>query len=423
MPSQQSKIFSRSSLMLFVLVIADMTFFTGYFFQKSFYVGLLLLYVMLDVLGNTLSRKKLLFGIPLAEFCRRQKHVLMLAFIFFLVIWPTISQMSARLQYGSGYFVHDSVIQTEEAVKFLLDAKNPYTENYTNTSLAGWKYWNPGFGENPAFYHFTYLPFLPLTILPFQAVSTAFLGWFDARLVLILLFAVAVAAIEISVRNEENKLELLALFSLNPWFTDFFYQGRNDIVPLAWIVLCIAALRSKHISLSSLFLAFACASKQTAWPLVPFYLAYLMKGSFSLASLRKALSQSWVLFLATFLLIMPFLLWDYGSFIDDVFSYQSGTATASYPAGGYGFATFLVELGFIGQNGYFPFWTLQLLFGIPLMFYLMKKQKAHNTLGNMVASYSLLTFLILFFSRSLRDNYLGYLVSLMALGYYLDDER
>jgi len=423
MPSMKPKIISRGSILLLVLVIANMGFFSGYLFQKSFYVGLLLLYLLLDVLANTSSTKKLPFGIPLAEFCRRQKHVLLLVFVFFLVVWPTLSQMSARLEYGPGYFVHDSVVQTEEAVKFLLAGKNPYSEDYVNTSLADWKYWNPGFGENPALYHFTYLPFLPLFILPFQILSNAVFGWFDVRIVFILLFAVVVAVFELVFKNGERKIELIALFSLNPWFTQFFYQGRNDIVPLAWIVLSLAALRAKHVKLSSLFLAFACASKQTAWVLVPFYLAYLMKGTFTSASLRKALAKTWVLFIVLFLVVLPFILWDYRSFVDDVFSYHSGMSAASYPAGGYGFATFLVGLGFMTHDAYFPFWTLEVLFGLPLVYFLLKKQRANNTLGAMVTNYSLLTFVIFFFSRSLQDNYIGYLVSLLALGYYLDDEQ
>jgi len=414
---------SMDSILLSVLVVANITLFNGYMFQKSFYMALLLCYVTLDFLHSASGRRGSFLEIPLKEHFLKQKQVVFYILVFFLLLWPALSQIYARLENGPEQYAHDGLIQTEEAVKMLLQLKNPYTEDYLDTPMASWKSWDTSYGVNPALYHFPYLPFLPVFAAPFYVASKALLGWFDLRLVYIGVFLIAFLAAGKMVKDDSRRLQMLMLFSLNPWFAEFFDEGRNDAFMLAWIVFAVYALRKNKPVLSSAFMAFACLTKQTAWIMLPFYFLYLMKGKVNVSLLWKAAKKTYPLFVLSMVFIVPFLVWDYSSFIDDILSYHSGTSEISYPAGGYGIATLLIGAGVMEHGDYFPFWILQLAAGVPMLWLLLRRQAAANSLGVMLASYGILTFLLLFLSRSFHDNYMGYIISVMAFAYYLDDRR
>ncbi|MFH1126111.1 MAG: glycosyltransferase 87 family protein [Candidatus Altiarchaeota archaeon] len=420
MPDQTAKSISFDSVLLSVLVIANIISIDGYSFQKSFYVILLLAYVILDYLSNTGGKSKILLGVPLREHFRVHKYTTLLIIVFFILLWPAFSQISLRQAMGPEYYAHDGVIQTEYAAKFLLQGRNPYIEDYFNTPLVDWVHWDSDYGINPALYHYTYLPFLPLFTIPFYIFSTLTLGWFDLRLVFLALFALTFVLLGRIIRDSSRRLELLVLFFLNPWFVEFFDEGRNDIFIIAWIVLAIYSLRKDNIPLSAVFMAFAFSSKQTAWFLVPFYFAYLLKSKLDVDSIKKVIVKIKPFFIITAVVILPFFIWDYSSFIEDTFSYTSGSSKTSYPAGGYGLAAMLVQFGFMKSSDYFPFWIPQLVVGLPLLYILLRRQWNNNTMGAMITNYAILTFVVLFSSRLFQDNHLGYVASMLALGYYLD---
>ena len=105
---------------------------------------------------------------------------------------------------------------------------------------------------------------------------------------------------------------------------------------------------------------------------------------------------------------------------DDVWRWSSGTAETAYQIRGWGFANVILAFNLVKSRlDYFPFWILEALFGIPLLLVLLWRQFARdNSVGAMLYGYALFSFVFLFFSRFLNENYIGYLLACLALGHY-----
>lgn len=350
-------------------------------------------------------------------------------------ILVTISLINKRLHTAPYEFAHDGVIQTEEAVKMLLRGENPYTENYFNTPLAEWGDIGDPPITNPALYHLAYMPFSFIFSVPFFLAGNFFLGWFDERLVLIFSFLLVVALIlKWPGKPFSTKTLFITALTMNPWFFFYFIEGRNDIFVLSWIILSIYFLQLEKFKQSSLALAFAVASKQTSWFLLPFYFAYLYynespKTAFS-QKIKNIFLKTRVFFATAALIIVPFLIWDYNSFIDDIFRYSNGTAAYSYPIGGgggsgslnLGFSQLVLKLHLVSSpSDYWPFWIPQAIVCLPLLYVLLKLQKKNNSLGQMVFNFSLLLTGFWSFARFFNNNYLGFLIILFLFAAFVNE--
>ena len=105
--------------------------------------------------------------------------------IFTLICLITVGKsfynaVNLRHQLGNSYPVYDNVIQLEEAVKYLWQGKNPYTENYLGTPLADW------FSSQElsvSLYHFVTLPFYVLFSALISIPAKLVFGFFDERMV------------------------------------------------------------------------------------------------------------------------------------------------------------------------------------------------------------------------------------------------
>src|SRR5437588_10486338 len=86
------------------------------------------------------------------------------AVALFMVAAPCALQMHYRAWTGPETWCHDSVVQFEEAILMVKHKKNPYKEDFTNTSLANWKGWD----KNPAIHHFVYPPMLLYFSVPVE---------------------------------------------------------------------------------------------------------------------------------------------------------------------------------------------------------------------------------------------------------------
>ena len=77
----------------------------------------------------------------------------------------------------------------------------------------------------------------------------------------------------------------------------------------------------------------------------------------------------------------------------------------------------MLALGLVADRfAQWPFWILELMLGLPLLLWFLRRQQQWNTLANACWHYAL--FLLAFFygSRFLNDNYLGYIGAFLALG-------
>jgi hypothetical protein len=115
---------------------------------------------------------------------------------------------------------------------------------------------------------------------------------------------------------------------------------------------------------------------------------------------------------------VPFLIWDARTFIDDTLIYPS----ARFPIAGYGAGQVLQLFGILSSDtAEFPFFLLEILLGVPLLFWLWCYQRAHPTLRVMVGASAVFTFVVAFCNRVFQDNYIGYIIALAALAYYLPE--
>jgi uncharacterized membrane protein len=334
-----------------------------------------------------------------------------------ITLAPTGMLILVRHQSQPYLYAHDGLVQNEVAVRMVLAGRNPYVETYYDTAVAQVPLNIPGVTVNPALDHYAYLPLTFLLPLPFQALFENAGGWFDQRMLhLILLLIMLVVAATLAQRLPD-RLTLLIILGLNPLFVGPFIEGRNDILVLFWLVLTVAGLQRGKLNQAAVTLALACATKHPAWVFVPFYFVYASDHG----NLRQRFARikiPLIIFCSLAgILILPWLLWNPPAFIDDVLNYLTGSSINSYPISGIGFGTWLVSVGFLSSTtAQFPFWIFQLAIGLPLLLIVLQRQWTEKNLNTAVAGYGLILFVLQFFSRLFNDNYLGFIIAIMAIG-------
>ena len=377
--------------------------------------GLLLLYVFFDTWH----------GIS-----ERGRHWAKLALVFSIVFATVVSlsTFSALLRQvaGPASFSHDGgVIQTEEAIKYVLGGRNPYIEDYVDTPMAEW-----GLDYRTALYHYPYLPWTFLFSAPFYLSSQALLGWYDQRFVYLVLFAGMLFVAARLVPRGDLRLCLVMVLGLNPIMGTDIVFGQNDVFVLSWLVFSMYLLSQRKDTWSLVMLGLACASKPTAWFLVPFYFLFLARRQgFSTGDEIKPLVSYLLrkvvpLVVVVCLLVLPFVVWDLESMYDDVWRWSSGTAEVPYQITGWGLSNFVLALGLVESRlDYYPFWIPGLLICLPLLLYLLWRQWRHNTISSMLYNYAFLTLAFFFTSRFMNENYLGYLLAVFALAVCTQESR
>ncbi len=331
-------------------------------------------------------------------------------------------------------YTHDGgVIQTEEALKYVLAGKNPYVEDYVNTPMAEW-----GLDYKTALYHYPYLPWTFLFSAPFYLVSQAVLGWYDQRFVYLLLFVITLLLAPRLAQKQADKLGLVMVLGLNPIMGIDVIFGQNDSFVLFWIVWALWLLQLSRekgrdkgwgVVLSVISFGLACASKPTAWFLAPFYFLYLLRREdislWNLRALTVPLLRRVIPFIVVLtVLVLPFAVWDWDALVDDIWGWASGVAEVPYQIRGWGFANFVLGLGLVESKlDYFPFWIPQLFICLPLLLFLLWRQVRTNTLGAVLYGYSALMLVFFYLSRFLNENYLGFILPFLALAYFAGEEE
>jgi hypothetical protein len=341
------------------------------------------------------------------------------------VVLPAISMIILRQSTSPHRYIHDGALQTELSIEYLLQGKNPYAEDFRNTPLAAWQ-WDDadlGVAENPALDHNAYLPFTFVLPIPLYALLTRVLGWYDQRIVYLLLFFCAFWPLARHAQQLERKLSLLILFGLNLFMAPYTAWGGNDAVVLFWLVLSSCLLLGNRTTLSALSLGLACASKQTAWLFVPFFLTYVWAKA-PAGEKIGALRKSYPLFLIPLLLVLPFLLWSPSAFLDDTFFYMSGQSASSYPIRGVGVGSLLLAMGMVSDaHAYFPFTLLQLASCLPLLIFLLRRQTSLNDIRQCWLGYGLLLLTFSFFSRFFNHTLLGMVSIAIGIGLLAEDQH
>jgi len=382
-----------------------------------------LLYFLVDLLAPSRWRTRL-------------KWLLLIGVILTAVFLPTGKLILLRQQSGPASYTHDGgVIQTEATIQFLLAGENPYVEDYTQTPMAEW-----GFGKyRTALYHYPYLPWTFLFSAPFYLLGQA-VGFYDQRLVYLLLLAIALALAPRLTSGSRARLALVAFLALNPIMALDVIFGQNDVFILSWILLSLVSWQawrqsadSPHprtwlLILSALLYGLACASKPTAWFFAPFYGLLLVSDRLELATdgwggllraVPRILLRALPALVVFALLLLPYILWDPGAFYDDVWRWSSGQGETGYQIWGWGFSNFVLALGWVPDRfALWPFWLTELLVALPLLIWFLWRQQRANTLVNASWHYGVFLFAFFYASRFLNENYLGYILAFLALAIF-----
>jgi hypothetical protein len=393
--------------------------------------GLLIIYLLVDIFGQNRSPK----------WTYRLKLPLIYGLIALLVVGKTVLLMNLRHQRGPASYAHDGgVIQTEVAIDYFLNGLNPYVEDYVNTPMAEW-----GLDEyRTALYHYPYLPWTFVFATPFFLISQAAPGWFDMRSVYLLLFILTLLSGQSLASKPRDKLLLVAIIGLNPISTLNIIFGLNDPFVLFWIVLGLWLVRRGEARtasfgrrspvydlLGSAAFGLACASKPTAWFLAPFWLLYLLRDRWGtnlwppLATwpslLTTLLRRAWSLPAIALLVIGPWFVWNPAAMYDDVWRWSSGQGETGYQIWGWGASNYVLAFGLVENRfEYWPFIIPGAVVGLPLLWFLLKRQARHNTAGAMLYGYTIFLLVFFYLSRFMQPNYLGYSLDFLALAYFIE---
>ena len=390
-------------------------------------IGLVLFALTLGLLG-------LYFLVDLGSEGRWQlalKALLLVAIILTAVYLPTVKLILLDAQGPRGSYSHDGgVLQTEATIDFFLQGKNPYVEDYTQTPMATWGH--PDF--RTALYHYPYLPWTFVFSAPFAVMGKA-LGFYDQRLVYLLLMTVALALTHRLAHTPRAKLALTAAIGLNPLLALDLIFGQNDVFVLCWILFSLIAWQrwvQRHykapgaLLLSLLCFGLACASKPTAWFFAPFYGFLLVADQpvLTIAGwtgwlplLRLLLWRSRWAQLVFGLLILPYLFWNPFAFYDDVWRWSNGQGETGYQIWGWGASNFVLAWGWVSHRfAQWPFWQLELLCALPVLLWFLYRQRRHNALYTACWHYGVFLLIFFYSSRFLNENYLSYILTFLCLG-------
>lgn len=344
------------------------------------------------------------------------KYVLIALAVLVIVVAPTLAAIDARRQAERHEFAHDGLMQSESATQFVLLGRNPYVESYADTPMGKWEFDIGGVKINPGLEHYAYLPLTFLLPLPAQALAG---DRFDHRWVYLAFYAVMLILSARLTRDETRRLSLLLILALNPLFVPFFVEGRNDVLSLFWLVLIVLAVQRRQWALSAVWLALACATKQFAWFLTPFWLMLVAERGTRAEQWSRLKRPLAVLAGGTALLLGPWLLWDAAAFVGDVTYLQSGPAGGGYPVSGFSLGILLLAIGVMKSPlETFPYWLFQLAAALPLLIIMLRRQWREPSVTVMLMGAGLFTFVLGFFSQFFHDNHVGFIIAVMALAQF-----
>ncbi len=382
-------------------------------------IGLLALYLALDIF-TTDSRA-----------AHRLKLALIYGIIILLVFGKTFLFINLRHLRGPASYAHDGgVIQTEATVTYFLTGLNPYVEDYVKTPMAEW-----GFSEyRTALYHYPYLPWTFIFSAPFYLAAQVAPGWFDERWVYLLLFALTLVATQKLVPGQMEKRIAVAAMGLNPLLALSVIFGENDPFVLAWIALGVWLLARRRPLAGSAMLGLACASKPTAWFLVPFWLLFLLRDQWGSAFIPPVAAwknhlltlarHGWTLPTVALAVIGPWFIWNPAAMYDDVWRWSAGLGPTGYQIWGWGASNYVLALGWVANRfQYWPFIIPGAIICAPLLLALLWRQTRANTAGAMLHGYAVLLLAFFYVSRFLQPNYLGFILGIFILAVLVNHDN
>lgn len=387
--------------------------------------GLMAIYFLVDMFSHS----------EMKQWAYWSKLLLLYAIIGLMVGGKTGLLINLRHLRGPASYAHDGgVIQTEVTIDYFLNGQNPYIETYLDTPMAEW-----GINEyRTALYHYPYLPWTFISATPFYLASQAIFGWFDMRMIYVILFGLTLFLAQSLVDKRRHKLLIVALIGLNPISNLSIIFGQNDPFVFFWIILAVWLYQRGQRNdqrmmtyLGSAAFGLACASKPTAWFLAPFWLLYLLRNEWGnsliptmstwLTQLKLSLQRAWPVPVIALLIIGPWFMWSPYDMYDDVWLWSSGQGEHGYQIWGWGASNYALAFGWVESRfDYWPFIIPSAIVGLPLLYLLLKRQVQYNRPDTMLYGYAIFLFIFFYLSRFMQPNYLGYIFDLLVLAYFIN---
>lgn len=319
---------------------------------------------------------------------------------------------------------NDGVVQTEVAVDFLRQGKNPYAVGYRDTRFGVWPSPVPGHPYNQAWDHYAYLPAPIILSVPFVQAKYWLGDWAGTRTLYILTFAIF-CWILIAAQPNWRRRTLAAVLTVgNPMISLYVLGGYNDILWVTAIAGAALALRNKRWVWAGLAFGLAISSKQTAWWLGPLW-GYWLWSQWRVKLIDRAGTIKLLVSagLVALLIIGPFALWDWSSFYDDVVRYVTGGVPFSIPISGTSLIQYLRVWGVVpDQFAPVPTLLFHSLVAVPLLWWYGHQFVRRADLGFLLTASTTLILAVSLVTRNFSTNYFSVIVMLAMIAFAMTAE-
>lgn len=328
---------------------------------------------------------------------------------------------------GTDVYPHDGITQTEVAMDFLLQGKNPYQENYYNTALDNEKdrilkitsVRKKWVIVNPALESYVYMPLSFILPIPIKYIFTEIFNFYDNRIFNFIFYLLSCLLVYNLTGTTKKKSCLLVFFSLNPFVYEDLIFGYSDITPIYFLLLAYYLLKKERYLASVAIITLGGLIKQNMLFFWPFFLAFILFKKY-LPITKKSLSRFTkypvtMLFLVC-LVLLPFILWDPVAFYHDTVYYLGHL----YPARGLGLAGLLLQLKIISEpTQFYNFALWQTIFIIIFLPLLLHRQYKNNTPKNVYLHGTLLMGGVWFLSRYFTDSHFDVVITNLLITLFL----
>ena len=236
------------------------------------------------------------------------------------LLLPLALEVTWRGHSSPGMHAQSEAIITEEAAKVVVHGRDPYAATYLHGPLAA----RP-LGTKT---HFPYVPAMLVFGLPRALWGTR--AWTDARVWFALATLGVVAGVAWSSRGTPHRtIRFAQIVVLIPIAALLMVAGGDDLPVVALMLLALTLALKGRTGWAGAVAGLAAAMKQTAWLLLPFLLVgiWIERGG------RSARRVAAALFAVGLAIILPFVLWNPGAFVEDVIRFPLGIGRQRSAAG------------------------------------------------------------------------------------------
>ena len=241
------------------------------------------------------------------------RAALLIAVIGGVALLPLGLEVRWRAHSGFRDHVQSETLVTEESAGAVLEGEDPYAASFANGDLGAWP---PGTAE-----HVPYMPGMFVFGLPSALAGPG--AATDARLAFAgVALAVLAAALALSDAPGSRRITALAVVVALPTGARYMAGGGDDVTVLSLMLLSLVLLERRGPGWAGVVAALAAVIKQTAWPLLPF-LVVAARDSGGRPARGRALGAVSAVVVPV---VLPFVLWNPGAFVEDVVLFPFGLA-------------------------------------------------------------------------------------------------